>query len=81
MVTPGELQVDDKGADAFMLQAAVKGGQQHAGAQVAAVGDEGLAAVDDEFVPFTLVGGGGAAGIAAGIGLGQQETADFSRRC
>ena len=60
-----------------MFQAAVIRSQQHSGAQIAAVGDEGLAAVYDEFVAFTLVGGGCAAGIASGAGLGQQEAADL----
>src|SRR6185369_8587532 len=53
------FQVDDEGADPLVLQSAVKGGQQHAGAEIAAVGDEGLAAVDDEMVAVTRVGGGG----------------------
>src|SRR6266571_4838974 len=52
------------------------GGQQYAGPKITAIGDEGLAAVDDEVVAVTRVGGGRAAGIASGARFGQQEAAD-----
>ena len=72
----GRFQIDDEGADPLVLQAAVEGGKQNAGAEIAAVGDEGLAAVDDKLVAFPLVRGGDAAGVAAGVRFGQQEAAD-----
>ena len=70
------LQVDDKGADPLVLQDLVGGGQEDAGPQIAAVGDEDLAAVDDELVAFPLVHGGNATGVAAGVRFGQEEAAD-----
>ncbi len=74
--TPGELQVDDEGGNALVFQALVRGGEEHAGPLVAAVGDEDLAAVDDEMVAVALVGGGDGGRVAAGVGFGEEEATD-----
>ena len=62
------LLLDDEGGDALLGP----GGQRHDGGPLA-VGDPGLAAVEDVLVPVALGPARDVAGVAPGIGLGERE--------
>src|SRR6185369_1467387 len=70
-------QVDDEGGDSLVLEALVMGGKENAGAEAGAVGDEGLAAVDDNLVPLTAVHGRHAGDVAPDIRFGEEDAADL----
>ena len=63
----------DEGGDAPGTDAGGGDGEDHIGVGLAAVGDKDFLAVEEVVVPHVLGGGLGAAGVGAGIGLGQAE--------
>ena len=52
-------------------------GKDHIGVRLGGVGDEDFAAVEQPVVALVHGGGLGAAGIGAGVGLGEAEGANF----
>ena len=65
----------DKGGDAPRSDTGGGDGEHHIGAGLAAVGDEYL--LEEVVVPHALGGGLGAAGVRAGVGLGEAEGPQF----
>src|SRR6185369_10714123 len=74
---PRQGQVDDEGGDSLVLEALVMGGKEYAGTEAGAVGDEGLAAVDDDLFPLAAIHGGHAGDVAPHIRFGEEDAADL----
>ena len=66
---------DDQAGDAAVALSRIGAGGDREDLSDAGVGDEALGAVEDEMVALVHGGRGGAAGVAAGAGLGEPEAA------
>ena len=67
----------DEGRDAPGADVRRGDGKNHIGVRLGGVGDEDLAAVEDVVIPLEDGGGLGAAGVGAGVGLGEAKGADL----